>query len=67
MRVRTAAGTAAVLLSGAAFGAAAVMLGGFAVRGLGEMRYECTGSPPDGTVWWWLLVGAGLLTVGRLA
>ncbi|MER7520911.1 hypothetical protein [Streptomyces sp. NPDC126499] len=67
MGVRTAAGTAAVLLSGAAFGAAAVLLGGSVVRGLGEMRYECTGSLPDATVWWWLLTGAALLTAGRLA
>ncbi|GAA3395982.1 PQQ-binding-like beta-propeller repeat protein [Streptomyces roseoviridis] len=66
MGVRTAAGTAAVLLSGAAFGAAAVLLGGFVVRGLGEMRYECTGSLPDATVWWWLLTGAALLAAGRL-
>ncbi|MGW7307325.1 outer membrane protein assembly factor BamB family protein [Streptomyces sp. NPDC054835] len=66
MQGRTAASTAVVLLSGAAFGAAAVLLGGFVVRGLGGMSYECQGSWPEGAaVWWWLLAGAGLLAVGR--
>ncbi|MFJ9826305.1 hypothetical protein ACIRSU_18320 [Streptomyces sp. NPDC101160] len=66
MRRRPAAATAAVLLSGALFGAAAVLLGGFVVEGLGEMNFACEGSWPDGgTVWWWLLAGAALLAAGR--
>ncbi|MGW5423771.1 outer membrane protein assembly factor BamB family protein [Streptomyces sp. NPDC003943] len=66
MSRRPAAATAAVLLSGALFGAAAVLLGGFVVEGLGEMNFACEGSWPEGgTVWWWLLAGAALLAAGR--